>query len=990
MYRRPAHAIRIDLSPERKSYIPGEKVKLSVRTSDDAGKPIGAVVGLAVTDDSVLEMIEKREQAPRLPAMVLLEQDVRELADAHVYLDPENPKAPVAVDLLLGTQGWRRFAFIGTEKFLSTYGDSARRVLALRMPSRTDMLMRGMGPMGGVEAFGRARGGNARAMPDERIELAEAAMPPPAAVADDAAKLGVDKDALGEREGALRDDRPVAAKVPAPVVAARPARLAKEEAELPAIELARKDQQPLADAMDKAVADEGRKQLLGNRQMAGGRAAAARHDFVPVRIYAHDLRPNRQPADRVDFAETLFWHAGIRTDDATGEASVSFALSDAVTAFRIFADGFSGSGALGQAASAVESVEPFYIEPKMPLEVTAGDVIRLPIGVVSGLSQDLSEVRITAVGAAGLKLLQPNAFALKARDRRRCMLDVEVGATSESSKFVVNAQAGPYSDKVTRELKIKPSGFPIELAHGGLIAPDSGVSKEIVIPGTLVAGSVTAKVAVYPTPLANMTEALERLIQEPNGCFEQTSSTCYPLIMAQQYFTSHTGVPPAVIQRSREMLDKGYARLASYECKQKGYEWFGADPGHEALTAYGIMEFNDMGQVREVDKTMVARTREWLLKRRDGKGGFQLDSKAIDSFGRAPVETTAAYITWALLETGEKDLQPELAALKAKIDSLQDTYVLALAANAFQLAGDADSAKRARQMLLRKQEQSGAVAGGVTSITCSGGEALQIETTALAVLAWLRDPACTEAVEKSIRFLSESCKAGRYGSTQSSILALRAIVNYDRSRARPKAAGSVRVLVDGKPVGDFAEFNPDTQGTILLPDIKASLTPGKHTVELKMNGGSEMPFSVAVNYNATKPASSDKCSVDLTVALAEAKVTKGAVTEANVVVSNRLKDGVPMAVAIVGLPGGLEPRHDQLKELVKAGTVAAYEVIGREVVLYWRELKPQQEIRFPISLVAAIPGTYTGPASRTYLYYTDEFKTWKDGLQVTISPRTTE
>ena len=56
-----------------------------------------------MTDDSVLEMIEKREQAPRLPVMVLIESDVRELADAHVYLDPENAEAPKAMDLLLGS-----------------------------------------------------------------------------------------------------------------------------------------------------------------------------------------------------------------------------------------------------------------------------------------------------------------------------------------------------------------------------------------------------------------------------------------------------------------------------------------------------------------------------------------------------------------------------------------------------------------------------------------------------------------------------------------------------------------------------------------------------------------------------------------------------------------------------------------------------------------------------------------------------------------------
>ena len=40
-----------------------------------------------------------------------------------------------------------------------------------------------------------------------------------------------------------------------------------------------------------------------------------------------------------------------------------------------------------------------------------------------------------------------------------------------------------------------------------------------------------------------------------------------------------------------------------------------------------------------------------------------------------------------------------------------------------------------------------------------------------------------------------------------------------------------------------------------------------------------------------------------------------------------------------------------------------------------------------ISLVAAVPGTYTGPASRAYLYYTDEHKHWVQGLKVNIAAR---
>jgi len=123
------------------------------------------------------------------------------------------------------------------------------------------------------------------------------------------------------------------------------------------------------------------------------------------------------------------------------------------------------------------------------------------------------------------------------------------------------------------------------------------------------------------------------------------------------------------------------------------------------------------------------------------------------------------------------------------------------------------------------------------------------------------------------------------------------------------------------------------------------------------------------------------------VKLAQEQVTEGAVTEAAVQVTNRTQNACPTAVAIIGVPGGLEPRHDQLKELVKKGTIDAYEVLGRDVVLYWRQILAGQRIDVPLSLVAAVPGSYTGPASRAYLYYTDEYKQWADGLRVTITPR---
>jgi hypothetical protein len=154
-----------------------------------------------------------------------------------------------------------------------------------------------------------------------------------------------------------------------------------------------------------------------------------------------------------------------------------------------------------------------------------------------------------------------------------------------------------------------------------------------------------------------------------------------------------------------------------------------------------------------------------------------------------------------------------------------------------------------------------------------------------------------------------------------------------------------------------------------------------------MTRGASMPYTFAVRYNAEQPESSDDARVAVQASMRQRRIPEGEVAEISVVVRNLSDEVLPTPVAIIGVPGGLEVRHDQLKELKKANRIAAYEVLGRDVVLYWRELKGKQVVKLPISTIAAIPGTYTGPASRAYEYYADEFKRWAPGLKVDITPR---
>ena len=945
VFRQPSKALTVELKVDRERYVPGGPVRLTARTTRD-GKPVSALVMLTVTDDAVLELQEKRDQAPQLPVMVLLEPEVKELADAQVYLDPKHPKSRLAVDLLLGTQGWRRFALADATSFLARHGDAAMRVFAVRWPQEPRRVREPMPGLASASGDMRRRptwSNSASMEPAKEREVMEEmeAPPPPMAAAP-----------APQQAAPVLQDKPMA-------------KTKKEGAWGRAME---------APVMQKRDEDDGLSTL------------------VYVREYAHTVRPGRKPGDRVDFAETLYWNAGVRTDASTGEVQVSFGLSDSVTTFKAFAGAVGDDGALGSAVAELESVQPFYAEPKLPLEVTSGDVVRLPVALVNGTESALAgaSVKVELKGDVKVSGGEPTRLASGARARQ--LLALEIGQEARPVDVKLTARAGDYTDIVTRTLSIKPRGFPGRVSFGGLLTPGKAAVHDVVLPDSVVPGSIRTSIAVYPAPLANLTESLTRLIQEPGGCFEQTSSTTYPMTMAQQYFQTHSGVSPALVADARDKLERGYQRLVGFETSEKGYEWFGENPGHEALTAFGLLHFMDMRQVRDVDAAMLERTRAWLLQQRDGQGGFNRKRRALHVWVE-DADTSNAYILWALLESAPqpvaqaRELAKEVASLKAAAAKSQNSYVLALAANVLSLAGDAAGAKALMGRLAEQQGKDGVVAGGTQSIVGSSGKTLQIETTALAVLAWMREPSHRGNVERSMKFLAESNEGGRYGATQSTVLALRAVIAYDKLRGSQLAPGLVRVYVEGRPVGEPVRFDGSSQEALKLPDVSALLGPGGRRVELRMEGGAELPYTVEVTYSSLLPDSSKETQVALEVVLAKTQLTEGEPTEARVMVANRTGQKLPTAVAIFGVPGGLEVRHDQLKELVKRKVVDAYEVLGRDVVLYWRGMEPRKRIDVPLSLVAAVPGTYTGPASRAYLYYADEHKIWSEGVKVSIAPK---
>ncbi len=744
----------------------------------------------------------------------------------------------------------------------------------------------------------------------------------------------------------------------------------------------------------------------GEEQLRRKRLAQVPLPPLVVREYAHHPPANSDPAVRSDWAETLYWHP-VLVLPSDGKADVSFQLCDSTTSFQVTAFAHTLDGRLGAATRLIESRLPFALKPKTPLEVTASDRIDVPLAVANDTDQARPvHVRLTkhdnlelveGAAEATLSSIRPNTAARRFYRFRPTVQEGEAALAFEG-------QTPPFApDAVRLGFRIAPEGFPILASHSDVL--EGSATQAVVLPSTWVKGTLKCRVDVYPSTLADLQKGLDALLREPCGCFEQTSTSNYPNLLILDYLKESDQAQPEVERRARELLARGYEKLTSFECldtsknARRGYEWFGGTaPAHEALTAYGLMQFRDMARVYDVDPSMVKRTQEYLLARRDGKGGFERNPRALDTFGAAPADITNAYIVWALTESGkDDDISKELDALVKQSETSKDPYFLSLVANSLINRGKTADGVALLKKVAEAQKEDGHLDAERTSITNSGGRDLQIETTALGVLGWLRGNPGQFALplQKAVRWIGQQRGGyGGFGSTQSTILALKALIAYTKANKKTAEAGVLQLFVNDRPVSRLAfPAGAADALTLAVPNAEEVLKPGKNVVRVEITGKNVFPYTLAWSYQTLQPASAEKCPVKLQTKLAKTEVKEGDSVRLTVKVENASGKGQGMAVAIVGLPGGLSLPEDlkQLKEYARVPQdgsrplISAFEVRGRELVLYWRDLAPEQKIEVPIDLVCRVPGEYSGPASRAYLYYTADLKHWVEPLKVRIA-----
>lgn len=1031
--------LSISVKTDKEKYLPREKVKMTLSVKDERGIPMPANLSLSVVNDQLISFAD--DKSGNILSQLLLQQDIKgKVEEPAFYFNDKEPKADLALDYLLLTAGWRRFTW---EKMMNdnlpqvAYQGERAIVAGTILDASTGK------PIASAKIKINNQG---EFQTDENgkfifnkldlstpVTLAYSATgySPQAQYVQDynqelvmymydqkyynqnnfpssSASRGEDDMMMDAPEGRGGAEIMVMArereeKRPMKIARMKANDNKKGNAPAPVAEASAKKDKQMNNELAKVAQEKSSKNLegvaFGAMDVRGDRfkMEEAEQDenqnvqqrngmiYFRAREFASpDYSKQENVETRTDFRNTIYWNPNIEVD-RTGTKTVEFFASDDITSFRTTIEGIATDGTIGRTENNFFTQLPFAMTTKIPVEVATEDNVSIPLTLKNNTDKPLGGV-LTITSPDGLKALVeiPSAQIIMPGKAKTIYLDYKVLDKIGYGEFNIAFKACGLGDAFVQKIKISPKGFPVNASFSG-----QEMEKEFSFEtNKVVNGSLRASFTAYPNVVNDLMKGVAGILSEPYGCFEQTSCTAYPNAMVLDYLKSTDSKDTKTISYASDLLNRGYKRLTTFETKEKGYEWFGASPAHEGLTAYGIMEFVDMKKAgADVDQKMLDRTSEWLMSHKDGKGGFTKEKHAYHDFGRISDDILNAYTVYALAEAGYTDIKKEFETSYKKAMETKDPYMLAMMANAAYKLNDAKKGDDAMNMLVSKQDKNGSWTGTTHSITYSQGQSLTIETTSLGILAILKTSGKNaSALSTAVQYLVGSRSgSGVFSSTQGTILALKALTEYAKASKKTSEAGTVEIYVDGKKVAEKS-YKAGEKGAIVIDGMEEFIKgEGKHDVKVKYLGvKTPLPYSLSLNWSTTLPVSDGLCAIDLKTKLATKSASVGETVRMTATITNKKSEEVPSTMAIIGIPAGFTVQPWQLKELQEKKVFDYYEIVGNNIAVYYRGMAPNAIKEINLDLKAEMPGVYDAPASSAYLYYTNEFKTWSGMEKVTI------
>ncbi len=701
---------------------------------------------------------------------------------------------------------------------------------------------------------------------------------------------------------------------------------------------------------------------------------------IPVKtLTTEEIKEEKVPEEpriREYFPETFIFEPAIITDEE-GNARLKVRMPDAITTWRMTMFASTKEGELGSDLSNIKVFQDFFVDIDLPVSLTQGDEISIPVLIFNYLPK---EQKIKVVLEAG------DWFeSIGEREIEKILSKDEVTVLYFPLKvkkigyhpILVKAYGELKSDAIKKCVEVLPDGKKFENIISDRL--ERNVLKKISFPENAIPDANSLILKIYPGIYSQIVEGLDKLLGMPFGCFEQTSSITYPNILILDYLRKTQQIKPETEMKAEEYISIGYQRLLSFETKSGGFSWFGNEPANKVLSAYGLMEFNDMKKVYNIDEKVIERTAEWLKKQQNKDGSWSPDKDYLhpETWGRIQNNEIlpTAYIVWALAEIDDKEgaAQKGINYLKDKWEKINDAYMLALVANAFVAMepGSEITLKILRKLVDMAKEDNGALywESNIPSITFTRDKGADIEASGLATYALLKSGKFSDITNKALTYLIRSKDPnGTWYTTQGTIIVLRALLSALFYSAQDIDA-NVIVIHNGKKISEI-KIDKSNFDVMQQVDLNENLKD-ENTVEIELKGKGSflyeivssyyipwkdvpkppMPlFSIDVNYDRSELSINDLVNVNVSVKL--------------------LKSGTANMVMIdLGIPPGFEVETPTLDELVNKKVIQKYTLTPRQIIIYIESISSDKPVELSYTLKAKYPVRAKVSSSRVYEYY---------------------
>lgn len=670
------------------------------------------------------------------------------------------------------------------------------------------------------------------------------------------------------------------------------------------------------------------------------------------------------------FLESLAFIPELVTEN--GSANLQLNISDNITRWNIQTVGNSKNGKLGYSSKTFKVFKEFFVDFSLPSNSVVTDKVEIPVTLYNYTEQNLDvEIDVKQNDWSNIGEYE-KTVNIPANSTHMIYVPIEI-IKSGNNVFRVETKSGDISDIVEKNIQVTENGLKIEeIVSSGTM--QKNISQDIIYSDNAIEGSKKLKVKLYPSSITQIIENMESILSLPTGCFEQTSSSLYPDILALKYLKNNNLDNQEIKTKALEYISSGYQRLLTYEVDgtKGGYSLYGDSPAEPVITAFGLMEMNELSDVYEVDKNVIENMKDYLFKVQNINGSFDYKSTYIGGSESTDELAMNAYIIWGLSEVCPEDsrIEKSVEYLKKNIDKAEDTYTLALMANVFINTEKENESRKTLNKLMEKVISDGDSAYVESNLRDYYGcwrVYQNMQSTALTSIALTKSNTNEKTNQALINYLIKSKSPnGTWGTTQSTILALKAINDYGTNSDISNQ--TIVVKVNDKVQSIDIDKNSLGVYEVLFEDI-----PNENKVSIEMKKGKITYEIIKDFYKDYEYAEFEEAAKSTNKLMIEQTITQTAKVNEEVSqkihIINRTNEDIFNGLVQINIPQGCSVNEESLMILKHSGLIEKYEYNYGKINLYLRDFKNNAEIDLEVKYRALYPETITGGAIRIYDYY---------------------